>query len=147
MVLRTNHMLLSGFRDINYARVQAARRYLAKCNEIFIVSDIKRVETDETIQDVIREHVESSSRIGSVSTPNICIICSHAAVCVHIPNIGDFNVHSFLQVFDEPDVEARWKDRLSQEDQRVLVRTKLQMQQAVRGEWRNERQFKEGEIR
>ncbi|KKZ62214.1 hypothetical protein EMCG_03352 [[Emmonsia] crescens] len=131
VVLRPGLILadLPGFRDINYARVQAARRYLAKCNEIFIVSDIKRVVTDVTIREVIQEHVTSVSGIGRVSTPNICIICSHATV------------------FDDPDFEQSWRDRLSPEDLEELNNAKLQMRDARRGEWMNERQYKEGEIR
>ncbi|OJD13291.1 hypothetical protein AJ78_06233 [Emergomyces pasteurianus Ep9510] len=116
---------LPGFRDLNYARVQAARRYLARCNEIFIVSDIKRVVADETIREtireIIREHVTSAPGIGDVSTPNICIICSHST--------------------------QAWSGQLSPRELEVLNSAKSQMREARQGEWMNERQYKEGKIR
>ncbi|GFN11068.1 uncharacterized protein AtWU_00864 [Aspergillus tubingensis] len=56
-VLRTGLVLadLPGFRDLNYARVRATERYLRhSCDEVFIVSNIMRCTTDQSIRDIIR---------------------------------------------------------------------------------------------
>ncbi|PYH72821.1 uncharacterized protein BO88DRAFT_358796 [Aspergillus vadensis CBS 113365] len=56
-VLRTGLVLadLPGFRDLNYARVRATERYLRhSCDEVFIVSNIMRCTTDQSIGDIIR---------------------------------------------------------------------------------------------
>ncbi|GKZ47440.1 hypothetical protein AbraIFM66951_010806 [Aspergillus brasiliensis] len=56
-VLRTGLVLadLPGFRDLNYARVRATERYLRhSCDEVFIVSNIGRCTTDQSIGDIIR---------------------------------------------------------------------------------------------
>ncbi|PGH23258.1 hypothetical protein AJ80_02674 [Polytolypa hystricis UAMH7299] len=117
---------LPGFRDINLARVQAARRYLSTCNEIFIVSDIKRATTDETIEETIREHLESSGEIGRTATPGLAIICSHAAV------------------FDDSNLEHRWRSHI---DQGQLRRIKKEMKSAKKGEWTNMTLYRKAKIR
>ncbi|KAK2825704.1 hypothetical protein FQN49_007451, partial [Arthroderma sp. PD_2] len=66
------------FGDINYARVQAARRYISHCDEIFILSWIGRVIDDKNVIDILREHVQNPTR-GKVSVPNASIICTYAA--------------------------------------------------------------------
>ncbi|KAJ5622536.1 hypothetical protein N7528_005768 [Penicillium herquei] len=44
---------LPGFRDMNYARVRATERYLFhQCDEVFIVSDISRCITDQSIMEI-----------------------------------------------------------------------------------------------
>ncbi|GLA14395.1 hypothetical protein AnigIFM62618_000774 [Aspergillus niger] len=56
-VLRTGLVLadLPGFRDLNYARVRATERYLRhSCDEVFIVTNIMRCTTDQSIGDIIR---------------------------------------------------------------------------------------------
>ncbi|KAK2732662.1 hypothetical protein FQN57_002583 [Myotisia sp. PD_48] len=70
---------LPGFGDINYARVQAARRYISRCDEIFIVSGIARVIDDKNIYDILREHIVGP-RVGErAASLNANIICTRAA--------------------------------------------------------------------
>ncbi|WEW57823.1 hypothetical protein PRK78_003290 [Emydomyces testavorans] len=68
-----------GFHDANSARVLAAKRYLSNCDDIFVVSGIKRAIDNVTISNIIREHVETPPGVGRTKTPNITVICSRAA--------------------------------------------------------------------
>lgn len=71
-----------GLGDINYARVQAAQRYISKCDQIFVVSGLSRIIDDKSIYDILQEHSRSSSQVGERTiTPSASIICTHAAVC------------------------------------------------------------------
>ncbi|KAJ5560360.1 hypothetical protein N7513_002759 [Penicillium frequentans] len=46
---------LPGFRDMNYARVRATEKYLSRnCDEVFIVSNIARCLSDQSIPDIMR---------------------------------------------------------------------------------------------
>ncbi|KAF4771133.1 hypothetical protein HAV15_012667 [Penicillium sp. str.  len=56
-ILRTGLVLtdLPGLRDLNFARVRATERYLAhQCDEVFIVANISRAGTDESVGDIMR---------------------------------------------------------------------------------------------
>ena len=79
-----------GFGDINYARVQAAQRYISKCDQIFVVSGLTRIIDDKSIFDILEEHSRSSSQVDDrIITPSASIICTHAAVC-HDMNLLQF---------------------------------------------------------
>ncbi|KAJ5726029.1 uncharacterized protein N7483_007386, partial [Penicillium malachiteum] len=56
-VLRTGLVLadLPGFRDMNFARVRATERYLKhKCDEVFIVANIIRASTEDSVHDIMK---------------------------------------------------------------------------------------------
>ncbi|PLN80725.1 hypothetical protein BDW42DRAFT_170368 [Aspergillus taichungensis] len=64
-ILRTGLVLadLPGLRDMNYARVRATEQYLNhKCDEVFIVTNIARCITDQSIPDIISRCRESQPR-------------------------------------------------------------------------------------
>ena len=72
--------LNSGYHDVNFARVAAARKFQSTCDEIFVVTDIKRGVDDPIIKDVIQD-MSSTADVGKITCPNITVICSHAGVC------------------------------------------------------------------
>ncbi|KAL8977326.1 MAG: hypothetical protein Q9205_006849, partial [Flavoplaca limonia] len=51
-VLKTGVILadLPGYRDINLARVRKAEQYLLRCHEVFIVANINRVISDQSVE-------------------------------------------------------------------------------------------------
>ncbi|OQE20840.1 hypothetical protein PENFLA_c015G08880 [Penicillium flavigenum] len=64
-ILRTGLVLtdLPGLRDLNFARVRATERYLAhQCDEVFIVANISRARTDESVGDIMRRCRQSQPR-------------------------------------------------------------------------------------
>ncbi|KAJ5295831.1 hypothetical protein N7508_010652 [Penicillium antarcticum] len=64
-ILRTGLVLtdLPGLRDLNFARVRATERYLAhQCDEVFIVANISRAGTDESVGDIIRRCRQNQPR-------------------------------------------------------------------------------------
>lgn len=73
------YLLKSGYHDVNYARVAAARKFQSTCDEIFVVTDIKRGVDDPIIKDVIRE-MSNTADVGKITHPNITVVCSHAGV-------------------------------------------------------------------
>ena len=80
----------SGFRDLNYARVRATERYLRhSCDEVFIVSNIMRCTTDQSIRDIIRRCARDQP---------IRIVCTRSEVSAfRIHYLGDMKVTTEIQ--------------------------------------------------
>ena len=57
-----------------------AERYLLGCDEVFLVAGIKRVLTDDSVQEIIREQLGG----GLKTNKPLAIVCTHAEV-----RIGD----------------------------------------------------------
>ncbi|KAL8773729.1 MAG: hypothetical protein Q9209_001497 [Squamulea sp. 1 TL-2023] len=74
-VLKTGVVLadLPGYRDINLARVRKAEQYLLRCHEVFIVANINRVISDESVAKFVSDQMKASGRRRSVT-----IVCTHA---------------------------------------------------------------------
>jgi hypothetical protein len=62
---------LPGLRDLNSARKAITERYVLECHQIFIVADISRAITDESIKDVFE--LASSAKLNKVD-----IVCTMA---------------------------------------------------------------------
>src|SRR3954470_11564929 len=75
----TAHLLQPGYHDVNFARVAAARKFQSTCDEIFVVTDIKRGVDDPIIKEVIQES-RTTADVGKVTRPNVTVVCSHAGV-------------------------------------------------------------------
>ena len=73
------YLLNPGNHDVNFARVAAARNFQSTCDEIFVVTDIKRGVDDPIIKDVIRD-MNNTAAVGKITRPSITVICSHAGV-------------------------------------------------------------------
>jgi len=73
------YLLNPGYHDVNFARVAAARKFQSTCDEIFVVTDIKRGVDDPIIKDVIRD-MNNTAAVGKITRPSITVICSHAGV-------------------------------------------------------------------
>ncbi|KAI9879730.1 MAG: hypothetical protein M1830_007515 [Pleopsidium flavum] len=76
-VLKTGVILadLPGYRDINLARVKAAQRYLFSCDEVFVVANINRVVSDESVHSTVSDYL---GRGLNSTKGNLAIICTHA---------------------------------------------------------------------
>lgn len=70
---------LPGLQDTNHARVKATENYLFRCDHFFIVSDIARVMTDESLKHsllgVLRGHISLDSK-KSKGKPNFTFVCT-----------------------------------------------------------------------
>ena len=73
--------LLSGYRDINLARVKKAEEYLFHCDELFVVANINRVVTNESVKEILRKKLGPHMTINE----NVCVICTHADVSCYCP--------------------------------------------------------------
>ncbi|KAL4805559.1 hypothetical protein BDV18DRAFT_161210 [Aspergillus unguis] len=70
-ILRTGLVVadLPGFRDLNYARVRAAERYLRHvCDEVFVVSQIGRCRSDESITEIKERFIRDHQPLRIVAT-------------------------------------------------------------------------------
>ncbi|KAL9621176.1 MAG: hypothetical protein Q9204_008138, partial [Flavoplaca sp. TL-2023a] len=74
-VLKTGVILadLPGYRDINLARVRKAEQYLLRCHEVFIVANINRVISDQSVERFVSNQMKASGRRKFVT-----IVCTHA---------------------------------------------------------------------
>ncbi|KAJ5788562.1 hypothetical protein N7457_003552 [Penicillium paradoxum] len=74
-ILRTGLVLtdLPGLRDLNFARVRTTEKYLAHhCDEVFIVANIARASSDESVADIIsRCRSDQLRRIICTNSENV----------------------------------------------------------------------------
>ncbi|KAL8994209.1 MAG: hypothetical protein Q9169_005755 [Polycauliona sp. 2 TL-2023] len=68
-VLKTGVVLadLPGYRDINLARVRKAEQYLLRCHEVFIVANINRVISDQSVAKFVGDQMKASGKRRSVT--------------------------------------------------------------------------------
>lgn len=65
----------AGYRDINLARVRKAEQYLLRCHEVFIIANINRVVSDQSVAKFVSDQMKASGKRGRVT-----IVCTHADV-------------------------------------------------------------------
>lgn len=70
-----------GYRDINLARVKKAQQYLIRCDEIFIVASIDRIDSNLTVRELLRAQFRSNAE----RSKSIAIVCTHADD-IHLPS-------------------------------------------------------------
>ncbi|KAL8696199.1 MAG: hypothetical protein Q9224_002922 [Gallowayella concinna] len=68
-VLKTGVVLadLPGYRDINLARVRKAEQYLLRCHEVFIVANINRVISDQSVAKFVGDQMRASGKRKSIT--------------------------------------------------------------------------------
>lgn len=76
-VLETGLILadLPGLRDINIARIRRVEQFLFKCNQVFVVANINRAVTDQSVKAQI---CARGSKLQNLR--NVCVVCTHADV-------------------------------------------------------------------
>lgn len=67
---------LPGYRDTNLARVKKAEQYLIGCDEVFVVANIKRVTSDESVEAILKQSLGPRLK----ENKSITVICTHADV-------------------------------------------------------------------
>lgn len=71
---------LAGLQDTNLARVRAAEDYLIKCNNIFIVTNISRAITDQSVKSslygVLSKHVPLAWEKEAGKGLKIAVVCT-----------------------------------------------------------------------
>jgi hypothetical protein len=73
-------LILSGFRDVNSARVRIAETRLYQCDEIFVVTEISRAATNQGVEDlVVRQLGRNFNSLRR--SQNVAIICTKSEVC------------------------------------------------------------------
>jgi hypothetical protein len=75
----------SGLQDTNLARMRATQDYLMKCNNIFIVANISRAITNQSLKSslykVLSRHVPLEWEEYGGKGLNIAVICTKSEVC------------------------------------------------------------------
>ncbi|KAK5194851.1 hypothetical protein LTR99_009977 [Exophiala xenobiotica] len=69
---------LPGFKDINVARVRAARRAMSRCDEFCLVVRIDRVVDDPIVSQILTELKERADASGKCGF-NLTIVCTRSA--------------------------------------------------------------------
>ncbi|EXV00317.1 Ras GTPase family protein [Metarhizium robertsii] len=83
-ILKTGIVLadLPGLQDTNLARVKATQDYLMKCNSVFIVANISRAITDQSLKSslfsVLSRHVPLELEESGAKALRIAVICTRA---------------------------------------------------------------------
>ena len=76
--------VVSGLQDTNLARVRATHDYLLKCHHIFIVADISRAITDQSLKSslfsVISRHVPLEWEKSAAESLKIAVVCTKTEV-------------------------------------------------------------------
>ncbi|MCJ1266316.1 hypothetical protein MMC22_006199, partial [Lobaria immixta] len=67
---------LPGYRDTNLARVKKTEQYLIGCDEVFVVANIKRVTSDESVEAILKQSLGPRLK----ENKSITVICTHADV-------------------------------------------------------------------
>lgn len=92
-----------GYRDVNFARVKAAQRYLFNCDEVFVVANINRVVSDQSVRSIVSEYLGKGN---SETKGRLAIICTHSEV-----GLEEFSTPSTLtmvQNIDLPEAEKTY---------------------------------------
>ncbi|KAJ5595499.1 uncharacterized protein N7459_001707 [Penicillium hispanicum] len=101
-LLKTGVVLadLPGFRDTNQVRVRVTQRYLRDtCDEVFIVSNISRCCSDQSIQDILARNpkhpriVCTRSEVRSISILNPCYKSTDISPEEYSRKEDDFSIH------------------------------------------------------
>lgn len=81
---RLEFNLVLGLQDTNLARVRATHDYLLKCNHIFIVANISRAITDQSLKSslfsVLSRHVPLEWDESAAQSLNIAVVCTKIEV-------------------------------------------------------------------
>lgn len=78
-------LIRTGYRDINLARVRKAEQYLLRCHEVFIVANINRVISDQSVAKLVSDQMKASGKRRCVT-----IVCTHADV--GLPCTTEYNL-------------------------------------------------------
>ncbi|KAK4947943.1 hypothetical protein LTR10_013451 [Elasticomyces elasticus] len=70
---------LPGYGDTNFARVKIARETQAKCDDLFFVTEIKRVRDSSALKTIIQENASRPS-LGLLALQTVTIVCTHSAL-------------------------------------------------------------------
>lgn len=73
-----------GLHDTNFARVKATQDYLMKCNTVFIVANISRAITDQSLKSslfsVLSRHVPLELEESGAKALRVAVICTRVEV-------------------------------------------------------------------
>jgi hypothetical protein len=76
-----------GLHDSNQARVKAAEAYMYKCDEIFVVADITRVGTNESVEIMFQQSLGDNFKNGR-PVQGIALVCTRSEVDIQAKNIA-----------------------------------------------------------
>lgn len=68
-------LINQGYRDINLARVRKTEQYLVRCHEVFVVANIIRVISDQSVAKFVGDQMRASG-----NRTRVTIVCTHADV-------------------------------------------------------------------
>ncbi len=71
--------MIVGFHDSNNARVKAAEDYMYSCDEIFVVADISRVDTNKNVEDILKKSL-GRNLTGGRPSQGVALVCTRSEV-------------------------------------------------------------------
>jgi hypothetical protein len=78
--------IMLGLQDTNLARVRATQNYLLTCDHIFVVANISRAITDQSLKSslyhVLAKHVPTEWEISAGRYLNVAVVCTRIDVRV-----------------------------------------------------------------
>ena len=77
---------MSGLQDTNLARVRATQNYLLTCDHIFVVANISRAITDQSLKSslyhVLAKHVPNEWETSAGRYLNVAVVCTRIDVSI-----------------------------------------------------------------
>lgn len=105
---------LPGLRDTNAARVKATQEYLAKADHVFVVADIGRAASNQTIQgaifDITKQNFPNEWETGRRDRRGLTIICTRSEE-MDLENIGQQFVAQGISIRKKEIEELKAKHR------------------------------------
>ena len=78
----------TGLQDTNLARVQTTQKYLMDCDHVFIVANISRAITDQSLKSSLYNVIEHHAPYGwgecAGKSLSLAVICTKSEVSLHI---------------------------------------------------------------
>lgn len=82
--MNTSTKPFPGQRDVNLARLQMTKEYLLRADHTFIVVDIKRAASDQSLKtallDELNKEVDFKTGSNDIRRLDATIVCTHAEV-------------------------------------------------------------------
>ena len=82
--MQNNLLKILGLQDTNLARVRATQTYLMKCDHVFIVANISRAITDQSLKSslygVLARHVPLEWEQSGGKSLKVAVVCTKSEV-------------------------------------------------------------------
>jgi hypothetical protein len=110
---RSRSNVMSGLQDTNLARVRATQNYLLTCDHIFVVANISRAITDQSLKSslyhVLANHVPTEWETSAGRYLNVAVVCTRIEVRILTPNLLMLTLKGYQRRSVEEKVLRSWE--------------------------------------